>query len=70
MTNSAKVVWSLWILLVLLAFSALEISGYFGAPWSTLTEFIRTQETHAQIIKWVLLIGLAILMVHLTGDWP
>lgn len=65
-----KVVWSLYVIGVLLVFAVFEISGYFGAPWGTLTVFIRSEEQVAGIIKWILLFGLSILTVHLVGDWP
>lgn len=40
------------------------------APWTTLSAFAWNIETYKPAMRWVFLVGLAVLMVHIVAGWP
>lgn len=61
------VVWGAWLLL----FLGLELSAVFGlSPWQTLSSTAWRAETLVRLLRWVFLVGLAVLMVHIVARWP
>lgn len=61
------VVWAGWFAL----FLALEFTAVFKVtPWQTLSSTVWTIETDWQWTKWIFLIGIAVLLVHIVGQWP
>lgn len=62
------IVWSLW----LAAFLTLELAGIFwkGCPWYTLSRTTWTLEDEWAPLSFVILLGLAVLMVHIFVGGP
>ena len=61
------VVWGAWLLL----FLAFELAAIFlPVPWTTLSSTAWRAETLVKLLRWVFLIGLAVLLVHITARWP
>lgn len=66
MTTSAFV-WLGWFGL----FVVLELLGYWRVtPWVTLSEFVWDIEAQFGIARYIMLFGLAVLLVHLVARWP
>lgn len=60
-------VWLGWLAL----FLVLELLGYWHVtPWSTLSEWTWTLEGAWSPFRFVVLFGLAVLLVHLVSRWP
>ena len=63
--------WGVFLVLVILIFTVLEVSGvWFGAPWGACTDFIRGNEQHVVILRWALAVMLPLGVLHLVGGWP
>jgi len=64
-------VWLAWFAFAFGSWLVLEALGYLRVtPWLTLSETVWQWETDASIVRWVLMAGLTVLMVHLVARWP
>ena len=60
-------VWGAWLAL----FLCLELLAVFGVvPWGTLSSTAWRAETLVKVLRWVFLVGLAVLLVHIVSRWP
>lgn len=67
MIDANFLVWGAW----LGAFLVLEgLAIAKRTPWTTLSEFAWMVERAKPITRWVFLVGLAVLLVHIVSGWP
>ncbi|HWU24009.1 MAG TPA: hypothetical protein VN088_20915 [Nocardioides sp.] len=60
-------VWVGWFAI----FLALELTSVFRwTPWQTLSATCWSLETAAPWMRFVLLVGIAVLLVHIVARWP
>ena len=43
---------------------------WLPVPWGTLSATAWRAETLVRLLRWVFLVGLAVLLVHITARWP
>lgn len=65
-TNSI-IVWAVWLGLFLI-FELAALTKH--VPWVTLSELAWKFEDWRPGLRWVFLIGLAVLLVHIVSRWP
>lgn len=65
--DASAFVWLAWFA----SFVVLEVLGLWDrVPWFTLSQFVWGAEDQWGIFRWIVLFGLAILLVHLVARWP
>jgi hypothetical protein len=64
---ASSLIWLGWLAL----FGILEALAIWGqVPWEPLSDWVWRLERLDPFVAWVVLVGLAVLLVHLVARWP
>lgn len=63
----SSIIWLVWLSI----FAVLELFAVYGkVPWMPLSDWTWRLEGLSPFVPWIVLVGMAILLVHLVARWP